>query len=211
MAQLSRNNIEMLFGTASFVDPHIIRVTSSRGPIDYQAETVVIATGTKPAVSAKVPINGRNIINSDQILQMPRFRKTLIVVGGGVIGVEYTCMFATLGRARDPGGETAAAAGVRRCGNCGGAVLSSARQSRDAAAERRGVERGGNAGRQRGGESGEQEEALGRRAALRGRPAGQCGRTEPGSGRASKPIRAGASRWTRISAPSSRTFSRWAT
>jgi NAD(P) transhydrogenase len=44
-----------------------------------------------------VPINGRNIINSDQITQMIDIPKTLIVVGGGVIGVEYTCMFATLG------------------------------------------------------------------------------------------------------------------
>ena len=44
-----------------------------------------------------MPINGRNIINSDQILTMPAVPKTLIVVGGGVIGVEYACMFATLG------------------------------------------------------------------------------------------------------------------
>jgi len=42
-------------------------------------------------------VNGRTIVNSDQILQMPDIPKTLIVVGGGVIGVEYTCMFATLG------------------------------------------------------------------------------------------------------------------
>jgi NAD(P) transhydrogenase len=97
VAQLSRNNIEVLFGTASFTDPHTIRVTGPRGASDYQAENVVIATGTKPAVSAKVPINGRNIINSDQVLEMPDVPKTLIVVGGGVIGVEYTCMFATLG------------------------------------------------------------------------------------------------------------------
>ena len=44
-----------------------------------------------------MPINGRTIINSDQILEMPDDAATLIVVGGGVIGVEYTCMFATLG------------------------------------------------------------------------------------------------------------------
>ena len=44
-----------------------------------------------------MPFNGRNILNSDQILQMAEIPKTLIVVGGGVIGVEYTCMFATLG------------------------------------------------------------------------------------------------------------------
>jgi NAD(P) transhydrogenase len=44
-----------------------------------------------------VPINGRNIVNSDQVMQMTDIPKTLIVVGGGVIGVEYTCMFAILG------------------------------------------------------------------------------------------------------------------
>ncbi len=97
VAQLSRNNIETLFGTASFVDPHIIRLTGPHSTVDYQAETVIIATGTKPATSDKVPINGRNIINSDQIMEMPDIPKTLIVVGGGVIGVEYTCMFAVLG------------------------------------------------------------------------------------------------------------------
>jgi NAD(P) transhydrogenase len=97
VAQLSRNNIETLFGCASFVDPHTVRVTSPIGFTDYHAENVVIATGTKPAVSSKVAINGKNIVNSDQVLMMQQIPKTLIVVGGGVIGVEYTCMFATLG------------------------------------------------------------------------------------------------------------------
>ncbi|MBV8820586.1 MAG: Si-specific NAD(P)(+) transhydrogenase [Acidobacteriaceae bacterium] len=96
-AQLSRNGIELLVGSASFSDPHTVVVTNSRGRQEFRAEFIVIATGTKPAVSPKVPINGRNIINSDMILQMPEIPKTLIVVGGGVIGVEYTCMFATLG------------------------------------------------------------------------------------------------------------------
>ena len=44
-----------------------------------------------------VPYNNRTIINSDQILSMPEIPKTLIVVGGGVIGVEYACMFSALG------------------------------------------------------------------------------------------------------------------
>src|SRR5579871_4825557 len=95
-AQLSRNGIEVLNGVASFVDPNRIRVVSSRGQSEYQTKDVVIATGTKPAISPLVPFNNRNIINSDQVLQMPEIPKTLIVVGG-VIGVEYTCMFATLG------------------------------------------------------------------------------------------------------------------
>jgi NAD(P) transhydrogenase len=96
-AQLSRNGIDVLTGTATFVDPHHLRVENSRGYSDYEASFIVLAPGTRPAASPKVPFNQRTIINSDQILQMPEVPRTLIVVGGGVIGVEYTCMFATLG------------------------------------------------------------------------------------------------------------------
>lgn len=96
-AQLSRNGIEVLTGVASFVDPFHVRVASARGESTYEASFIIIATGTKPAISPLVPFNNRTIINSDQILLMPEIPKTLIVVGGGVIGVEYTCMFATLG------------------------------------------------------------------------------------------------------------------
>jgi NAD(P) transhydrogenase len=95
--QLKRNGVELLHGTGKFVDPHHVRVENSNGFGEFEANYAVIATGTKPAANAKVPINGRNIINSDQILGMPQIPKTLIVVGGGVIGVEYACMFATLG------------------------------------------------------------------------------------------------------------------
>jgi NAD(P) transhydrogenase len=96
-AQLARNGVELLQGTASFIDPHRIRIQSGNGQTEIEGAAIVIATGTKPAESPKVPLNGRSIISSDQVLQMPELPKTLIVVGGGVIGVEYTCMFATLG------------------------------------------------------------------------------------------------------------------
>jgi NAD(P) transhydrogenase len=96
-AQLSRNNIEMLTGIASFDDATHLRVTNSRGATVYEAAHIIIATGTKPASSATVPINGTTIINSDLVLDLKQLPKTMIVVGGGVIGVEYTCMFAALG------------------------------------------------------------------------------------------------------------------
>ena len=96
-AQLARNNVEMLTGQASFADATHINIENSRGKITVEAPFVVIGVGTKPAISTKVPVNGRNILDSDQILAMAEMPKTLIVVGGGVIGVEYTCMFATLG------------------------------------------------------------------------------------------------------------------
>jgi NAD(P) transhydrogenase len=96
-AQLSRNGIEVIYGTAQFVDATHVRVENMRGVSDYEAGIIIIGTGTKPSVSPKVPLNGSTIINSDQILQMVDVPKILIVVGGGVIGVEYTCMFAALG------------------------------------------------------------------------------------------------------------------
>jgi len=95
--QLKRNSVDLYHGVGSFVDAHNIRVENTTGFHELQADHVVIAVGTKPAVNPKVPINGRNIVNSDQILNMPVIPRTLIIVGGGVIGVEYACMFSTLG------------------------------------------------------------------------------------------------------------------
>ena len=95
--QLKRNGVELIHGIGEFADAKHIRVENGNGSGEFEAKFFVIATGTKPAANPKVPTNGRNIINSDQILSMPQIPKTLIVVGGGVIGVEYACMFATLG------------------------------------------------------------------------------------------------------------------
>jgi NAD(P) transhydrogenase len=95
--QLKRNGVDVLHGTGKFIDAHHLRVENGNGFAEFESQYIVIATGTKPAANPKVPINGRNIIDSDQILSMPQIPRTLIVVGGGVIGVEYACMFATLG------------------------------------------------------------------------------------------------------------------
>jgi len=95
--QLKRNGVDVLYGFGKFMDAHHLRVENTNGYSEIEGQFFVIATGTKPAANPKVPINGRNIINSDQILTMPQIPRTLIVVGGGVIGVEYACMFATLG------------------------------------------------------------------------------------------------------------------
>ena len=96
-AQLNRNNIDVLHGIASFTGQNTIKVTGLRGSEEYEAGFIFIATGARPSSSPKVPVNGRTIVNSDQLLNLPNLPKTLIVVGGGVIGVEYTCMFAALG------------------------------------------------------------------------------------------------------------------
>ena len=96
-ALLSRNGIDVVHGVAHFVDSHQVRVEGPQGDTTLDCDRIIIAVGTKPAASAKVPINGRTIVNSDQVLDLAQLPRTLIVVGGGVIGVEYTCMFAVLG------------------------------------------------------------------------------------------------------------------
>ena len=96
-AQLSRNNVEMLTGVASFEDPTHVKVTNSRGRDIYEARTSSSRPAPSPRASPKVPINGTTIINSDLVLNLVNLPKTLIIVGGGVIGVEYCCMFAALG------------------------------------------------------------------------------------------------------------------
>jgi NAD(P) transhydrogenase len=96
-SQLSRNDVELFHGIAKFTDPHTLVVESERGSQPCSGDHIVIAVGTRPADSAQVPLNGRNIIDSDHILDLQELPSTLMVVGGGVIGVEYSCMFATLG------------------------------------------------------------------------------------------------------------------
>ena len=96
-AQLSRNGIDVIHGIARFLSPNQIRIAGPQTETTLEADRIIIAVGTKPATSPKVPVNGRTIINSDQILGLPSLPHSLIVVGGGVVGVEYTCMFAVLG------------------------------------------------------------------------------------------------------------------
>ena len=96
-AQLSRNGIDVVHGIGSFIDPHQILVHGPQNETTLEAEHIIVAVGTKPATSANVPLNGTTIVNSDQILGLDALPRSLIVVGGGVVGVEYTCMFAVLG------------------------------------------------------------------------------------------------------------------
>ena len=96
-AQLSRNGIDVVHGVARFAGPRQVHVEGPESETTLEADRIILAVGTKPADSPQVPINGRSIVNSDHILDLPVLPRSLIVVGGGVIGVEYTCMFAVLG------------------------------------------------------------------------------------------------------------------
>lgn len=96
--QLSRNHIVMLAGTARFKDPHTVIVADDTGTDrSVTAEHVVIAVGTRPARPSTVEFDGASIVDSDQILDLEKIPGTMVVVGAGVIGIEYASMFAALG------------------------------------------------------------------------------------------------------------------
>jgi NAD(P) transhydrogenase len=90
-------NVELVQGTASFVDAHTLRVLGPTGERMLQAGTILVATGSSPFRPPEFAFEDDRICDSDEILHLARMPKTLIVVGGGVIGSEYACTFAALG------------------------------------------------------------------------------------------------------------------
>jgi NAD(P) transhydrogenase len=97
-SQLARNHVHMLTGTGHFDDPHTVVVVSDEGSEQkITADKIVVAVGTQPARPSSVQFDGLTIVDSDQILCMERLPATMVVVGAGVIGIEYASMFAALG------------------------------------------------------------------------------------------------------------------
>lgn len=93
---MGRNGVEMILGAARFVDANTVRITRPYNFEEIRADYVVIATGTSPARPATVPFDDSRIIDSDGILHLQNLPKSMIIVGGGVIGTEYACMMAAL-------------------------------------------------------------------------------------------------------------------
>ena len=96
--QLARNHVHLLIGTAQFIDAHTLVVVNENGNhTEIGAEKIVVAVGTKPARPASVDFDGETIVDSDQILGLDKVPSSMVVVGAGVIGIEYASMFAALG------------------------------------------------------------------------------------------------------------------
>lgn len=96
-SQLLGNGIEIINGHASFIDKHTVQADGPRGTERITAENVLIAVGTTPAKPKEIAFDQENIITSDEVLSLSRLPRTMIVVGGGVIGTEYASMLAALG------------------------------------------------------------------------------------------------------------------
>lgn len=96
---LDRHQVQVFRGTGRLVDPHTVAVHGSDGKVRTQlrGRVLVIATGTRPARPDDVPFDSETIVDSDTILSVPRMPRSMIVLGAGVIGIEYASIFAALG------------------------------------------------------------------------------------------------------------------
>jgi NAD(P) transhydrogenase len=97
--QLLRNHVSVLDGAARFVGPNTLAIVDREGrERQIRAERVVIAAGSEPDHPAEIEFNSRTILDSDDIvLRLEQIPDTLVVVGAGVIGIEFASMFAALG------------------------------------------------------------------------------------------------------------------
>jgi NAD(P) transhydrogenase len=95
-AQLRRNYVTVLEGEARFVDPHTIEIKGDEGVQLVRGEHILIACGTRPAHSDDIPIDGKRIFDSDQLHCIEEVPRELVIVGAGIIGLEYASMFAAL-------------------------------------------------------------------------------------------------------------------
>ena len=97
--QLQRNQVELLHAEGTFVDPHTVRLSGldGHGHWDVTADNIVIAVGTTTTRDSHVAFDGQRIFTSDDILGLQKLPRSLVIIGAGVIGLEYGTIFAALG------------------------------------------------------------------------------------------------------------------
>ena len=95
--QLERNLIDIYDGDAAFVNENEIEVANQERTVRLTTDYTLLATGTKPHRPSHIPFDGETIFDSDEILTINRIPRSMVVIGGGVIGIEYGIMFAALG------------------------------------------------------------------------------------------------------------------
>ena len=94
--QFRRNEVTVIQGSACFLDPHTIVAPTDAGDVLLSAEKILIACGTRPARDPMIPFDGQTVIDAGELESLAEIPKDLIVVGAGVIGIEYASMCAAL-------------------------------------------------------------------------------------------------------------------
>jgi NAD(P) transhydrogenase len=96
-AQLKRNGVAIYQGDALFVDPHTVEIHGQDEGGKLTADKILIACGTRPAHSSEIPFDDYRIVDTDHLSGLNGLPKEIVVVGAGVVGLEYASFMAALG------------------------------------------------------------------------------------------------------------------
>jgi dihydrolipoamide dehydrogenase len=91
------NKIKVLKGRGVVTSPNRIRVETDAAPIDVETKRIILATGSEPCQLPTLPFDGQTIISSNEALELQEIPKSMAIVGGGVVGCEFACLYAALG------------------------------------------------------------------------------------------------------------------
>ena len=94
---LDRHGVDCLRGLGRFVDAHTVEIVNGADTQRVRGEVILIATGSRPARPKEIDFGDEHIHDSDEILGIENLPTSLTILGAGVIGCEYACMFAALG------------------------------------------------------------------------------------------------------------------
>ncbi|MCB2298367.1 dihydrolipoyl dehydrogenase [Clostridium tagluense] len=94
---LKGNNIEFIKGEASLVDKNTVVVSTKDEEMTIEAKSIIIATGSKSEIPLIEGVNNKKIITSTELLDFDHIPKSLVIIGGGVIGMEFASIFNAMG------------------------------------------------------------------------------------------------------------------
>jgi NAD(P) transhydrogenase len=95
--QFARNRVQSIRGKASFVAPDTLRVVKDDGEeIHVQGASILLAVGTKPYRPDYIPFDGKTVVDSDELLDLETLPRSMVVIGAGVVGIEYATIFSAL-------------------------------------------------------------------------------------------------------------------
>lgn len=95
---MKKNKVDVFHGTGSFKDPHTIKITDKKGETqEISTKKTIIATGSKPITPAAFNYDKKRVITSTEALNISKIPKKMVIIGGGVIGLELGSVFARLG------------------------------------------------------------------------------------------------------------------
>jgi NAD(P) transhydrogenase len=96
-AQFKRNGVVVYEGNARFVDPHTVEIQGDGEGVRVKAANILVACGTRPAHSPDIPFDNHRIVDTDHLSGLGRIPKEIMVIGAGVVGLEYASFMAALG------------------------------------------------------------------------------------------------------------------